>query len=133
MSNTFQDPARLFLENHSVDSLTDIFVYADFLRQEAGLSCDPPISVGSILNHFDILEPEFIDLPQQQGTTINKEDSIRFLINAGDSLRRQKFSMAHELIELLFTAIPGEIRRDRLKENISMIILMLGRRVFLLK
>lgn len=114
----YENPAKLFLEDHSVESLADVITYTDFLRKESGLSSDPPINIESIIDRFGMHDPKAIPLPQQQGTTVPFHGSPQIIIHAGDIATRQKFSIAHELIELLFLELPGEIRPDRLKENI---------------
>lgn len=114
----FENPAKLFLENHSVTSLADVIAYTDFLLEESGLSSDPPIKMENIINRFGLPTPQFIHLPHQQGATVNFPDSPQIIVHSGDPTSRQKYSTAHELVELLFLELPGEIRPDRLKENI---------------
>ena len=114
----YENPAKLFLEDHSVESLADVIAYTDFLRKESGLSSDPPINIKNIIDRFGMHTPQAIPLPQQQGTTIPFLGVPQIIIHSGDRASRQKYSTAHELVELLFLELPGEIRRDRLKENI---------------
>lgn len=114
----YENPAKLFLEDHSVESLADVIAYTDFLRKESGLSSDPPINIKNIIDRFGMHAPQAIPLPQQQGTTIPFLGTPQIIIHAGDPASRQKYSIAHELVELLFLELPGGIRPDRLKENI---------------
>lgn len=118
MMAEYENPAKLFLEEHTVESLADVITYTDFLRKESGLSSNPPINIKNIIDRFGIHTPEAILLPQQQGTTIPFLGIPKIITHAGDPASRQKFSTAHELVELLFLELPGVIRPDRLKENI---------------
>lgn len=118
MMAEYENPAKLFLEDYSVESLKDVIAYMDFLRKESGLSSDPPIKINKIIDRFGMHTPQAIHLPQQQGTTIPYFGSPQIIFHAGDPASRQKYSTAHELVELLFLELPGEIRQDRLKENI---------------
>jgi hypothetical protein len=63
-------------------------------------------------------EPKFVNLPQQQGMILPNCGPYQMIIHAGDSVTRQKFTSAHELIETLFLELPGNIRVDGQKENI---------------
>ena len=115
---SYENPAKLFLKNHSIESLTDVIAYTNFLREESGITSEPPIDLQIIMNRFSINRPETVQLPKQQGTTVTFNGSPQIIIHAGDIVTRQKFSTAHELIELLFSELPGNIRPDRVKENI---------------
>ena len=114
----YENPAKLFLENHDVTSVKDVIAYTDYLRMESGLSANPPINLQKIIDRFGMHSPKTIPLPQQQGTTVPYCGSPQILIHAGDIETRQKFSIAHELIELLFLELPGNIRFDNKKDNI---------------
>lgn len=114
----YENPAKLFLLSHSIESLADVIAYTDFLRFESGVTSEPPINLQIIMDRFGINKPEIKQLPNQQGTTVPSNDSPQIIIHAGDNTTRQKFSTAHELVELLFLNLPGNIRPDRLKENI---------------
>ena len=118
MTINYENPAKLFLLTHSVESLEDVIAFSEFLRVESGLSSSPPINIHRIISRFGMQNPKAILLPRQEGTTIQSRGSPLIMINAGDNIARQKFSIAHELIELLFSELPGNIRYDRLKENI---------------
>lgn len=118
MTKNFQNPALIFLEKHTIGSVDEIVVYTDFLRSSAGLDVNPPIDLEPIYEHFGIPLPIQVQLPNQQGLTIFNNCVPTIVINDSDSGTRQRFTEAHELIELLFHELPGEIRIDRLKDNI---------------
>lgn len=118
MTSEYENPAKLYLENHSVKSLTDVVAYTEFLLAESDISSDPPINLQAILDRFGLPEPNYVNLPQQQGMILPNYEPHQMLIHAGDSVTRQKFSAAHELVELLFLELPGNIRVDGQKENI---------------
>jgi len=114
----YENPAKSFLENHQVNTLRDIIEYTDFLRTESGICATPPIDLSKIIARFGMHDPVFTTLPDQQGTTIPFHGIPQIIINDTDRTTRQRFTQAHELIELLFTELPGVIRMDRLKTNI---------------
>lgn len=118
MISKYENPAKLYLEGHSVKSLADVIAFTDFLRTESGVSSNPPINLQAIINRFGLPDPMTVNLPQQQGMIIPHSEPFQIIIHDGDIASRQRFSLAHELIELLFLELPGEIRPDRLKENI---------------
>jgi len=114
----YTNPAELFLKTHTIESVEDIIHFADFLREEAGLSCDPPINLQLIIDQFGMHSPKAIPLPQQQGTTVSFSGIPQILFHDGDGPPRQRYTTAHELIELLFSGLPGSIRFDGKKANI---------------
>ena len=64
---TYENPAKLFLESHSVEGIDDVLAYADFLRNSSGISANPPVLLEQIFNQFGMQIPKFVSLPQQQG------------------------------------------------------------------
>lgn len=103
---TFIHPGRLFLEKHNkVETYDDVLSYAEFLRAEVGLEDVLPVNLEIILNHFDIPKPKSVPLPHQQALLLDSECGA-ILINSEDPLRRQRFSLAHELAEMLFSVLP---------------------------
>lgn len=114
----YENPARLFLAYRRVDSLSDIVAYADFLRSESGVDAMPPIDLSKIISRFGIHNPVFTKLPHQQGMIVPYRGIPQVIINETDKSTRQRFTQAHELIELLFLELPGGFRIDRLKSNI---------------
>lgn len=118
MTSDYENPAKLYLENHSIKSLADVIAYTNFLLVESGTSSEPPINFQAILGRFGIPEPKYVNLPQQQGMLLPNCEPLQMIIHAGDSFTRRKFSIAHELIEAIFLELPGNIRFDGKKENI---------------
>lgn len=104
---TIIDPGCLFLKTYGqVESEKDVLAYADFLRRESGINGMIPVDLNSIFLHFQIPDPVQKPLPGQQGLLVDAANGI-ILINANDPPDRQKFSQAHELVELLFNALPN--------------------------
>ena len=102
---TFVNPGRLYLQTHGkMESYEDILAYADFLRMETGLDGIFPVDIDQLFKHFDIPQPKFTPLPNQQGLLLDAKQGI-ILINSKDPERRQKFTEAHELVELLFSEL----------------------------
>lgn len=116
----YENPAHKFIEKHGkVTDLSDLVNYADFLRQESGISDKPPIDLNSIYRRFGMPIPQHAPLKNQQGTIIHTNDGLpQILIKADDPEYRQRFTQAHELMELLFLETPSEINMGRLKETI---------------
>jgi Zn-dependent peptidase ImmA (M78 family) len=103
---SFIHPGRLFIEKYGqVSSLEDILAYAEFLRKEANVDGQLPVDLQAIVQHFGI-KPKSVPLPVQ-GMLVDAEQGL-ILINANDIEHRQKFSLAHELIEYLFTELPQD-------------------------
>ncbi len=102
----FHHPGRAFLRIHGpVQELADVYAYAGYLRREAGLKPDTPVDLGAIYDHFGIPTPRQAPLPNQQGLLLNPETGL-IIINENDIAARQRFTVAHELMELLFDALP---------------------------
>ena len=100
---SYQHPGKLFVaQNGLVTEGSDVVEYATFLRRESGLSDEPPIALAPIFHHFGIT-PRQVPLPGQAGLLLNPDSGIIF-INEDDPATRQRFSEAHELMELLFAA-----------------------------
>lgn len=114
----YRNPAKLYLSKNNVNKLSDVVEYSAFLRQSAAIEATPPIDLEKIYTHFEIPRPDKIALPKQQGTTVFNQGVPQIIIHEGDKLTRQRFTEAHELIELLFNELPGDIRIDRQKDNI---------------
>jgi hypothetical protein len=103
---SFVHPGRLFIEQHGVvNSPSDIRAYAKFLRVQAGLDGDLPVSLEKIFAHFEIPPPQQVPLPDQQGLLLDGDLGI-ILLNSSDPRKRQRFTQAHELMELLFSVLP---------------------------
>lgn len=99
------NPGNLFVKNFGpVTNSNDVIRYANFLREEANLGSEPPIDLARIHAHFGT-RPKLAPLPNQQGLLLSPEKGL-ILINANDPATRQRFSEAHELMELLFSTLP---------------------------
>lgn len=97
-------PGRLFVERHGrATEGSAVIRYAEFLRGESGLSDEPPVDLVAIFDRFGISLPQRVRLPGQSGLLANPERGLIF-ISSDDPASRQRFSEAHELIELLFAA-----------------------------
>jgi hypothetical protein len=101
---SYQHPGYAFLNRYgSLQGEADVLHYAAFLRQEAGLTEDPPIDLTQIYQTFCIPEPLRIGLEEQQGILLDSYKGV-ILIKETDSIVRQRFTEGHELMELLFDA-----------------------------
>jgi len=103
---SFVSPGQLYYEKQKVIQDRDhILAYAEFLRNEAGVNDTLPVDVDKIFKHFGIPEPLLAPLPQQQGMLLDADHGM-ILINSTDPEKRQKFTKAHELAEMLFWVLP---------------------------
>jgi hypothetical protein len=101
---SYQHPGYAFLNRYgSLQGEADVLHYAEFLRQEAGLTEDPPIDLAPIYKTFCIPDPLRIGLEEQQGILLDSYKGL-ILIKETDSIVRQRFTEGHELMELLFDA-----------------------------
>jgi Zn-dependent peptidase ImmA (M78 family) len=102
----YNHPGHLFLEHHSkVQTIDDVLAYVSFLRRRANLDDFSPANLPVIYEHFGIPTPKRAALPNQQGLLLIPEIGL-ILINQDDVETRQRFTEAHELMELLFNALP---------------------------
>lgn len=103
----FIHPGKLFIETHkNVESLEDVFAYAEFLKVESGINGNLPVDLSTIFNHFQIPIPIQKPLSGIQGLLLDKDRGI-IVLNSTDPSSRQKFTQSHELIELLFSVLPN--------------------------
>ncbi len=103
----YVNPGELFVQKFGVaEDSDDVLRYANFLREEAGLSTDPPIDLRRVYARFGMPTPKRALLPNQQGLLLNPERGI-VLIKEDDPEARQRFTEAHELMEYLFSALPS--------------------------
>ncbi len=101
-SSDYLHPGELFVAQYGqVTDGSGVARYAEFLRREAGLSDEPPIDLVPIFRRFGIPMPRRISLSGQSGLLL--PDLGIIFINSDDPATRQRFSEAHELMELLFT------------------------------
>lgn len=102
-SSDFEHPGKLFLSRYGrVTEGSDVVRYARFLRDEAGLDDQPPVDLLSILHRFGISSKR-IPLKGPSGFLLNPDHGVIF-ISSDDASTRQRFTEAHELMELLFAA-----------------------------
>jgi Zn-dependent peptidase ImmA (M78 family) len=106
---TYSNPGRLFLNQHGrVETVDDVLAYVEFLRKESGVNTTLPINLFNIFSHFDFHKPKILPLPNVDGMLVDPKNGI-IVINSDDTLCRQKFTLAHELIEVLFELLPSGI------------------------
>lgn len=102
-------PGKRYIEKRgSIQSAEDVFGFADFLLTEAGVASVLPIDLNTIYAHFGIPKPKYVPLSQQQGLLVDADRGI-IIVNANDPETRQRFTEAHELVEMLFSILPSEI------------------------
>lgn len=103
----YTNPGKLFIQRFGlVECAEDVMRYVGFLRDEAGISAEPPIDLAPIHSRFGIPLPKYAPLPDLQGILLNPDHGL-ILIKEDDPAARQRFTAAHELIELLFSALPS--------------------------
>ena len=103
----YTNPGKLFVQEHgSVEGSDDVMRYVDFLRKNAGIDYEPPVDLNKIYHRFGIPAPEYITLPNQQGLLLDAATGL-ILIHGEDPRVRQRFTAAHELMELLFASLPS--------------------------
>jgi Zn-dependent peptidase ImmA (M78 family) len=103
---TYISPGRLYVQHRGpISSYEEILAYAEFLRSESGLNDKIPVDLQTIFRHFEIPEPKYVALSNQQGFLMDAERGL-IAINSRDPDSRQKFTKAHELTEMLFSELP---------------------------
>jgi hypothetical protein len=121
-----QHPGRVFIARFGpLRDVEDVLHYANFLRDESGLSDEPPVDLAAVLQRFAMPPPLYASLPGQQAVLLDDEIGL-MLINEDDPITRQRFSQAHELMECVFVAHaeakdeehPGVRFRDHVKESL---------------
>jgi len=81
--------------------------YVDFLRREATVNGEIPVPVAEILGYFDVEYQTGAIEGDRQGFKFSG-DALPYqvvFIEEGDKETRRRFSLSHELIELLFEAL----------------------------
>jgi Zn-dependent peptidase ImmA (M78 family) len=108
--NPYQHPGRLFIAEYGLPILIDdIYAYARFLRQH---SMSVPVRLRAIKWRFGIRR-EFIrekDLLDTDGFNDHQQGII--WVNQHHSEERQRFTFAHELMEMLFCACEESPERE---------------------
>jgi len=112
----YQNPGQLFVTRYGApDKGEDVLAYVQFLRDESGLGSEPPIDLDMIYARFGLMQPKRVPLPNLQGLLVDPEYGL-ILVNQADPPQRQRFTESHELVELLFAALPpnnGWAARER--------------------
>ena len=99
------DPGLMFINKHGqINSAQDVLAYANFLLEESGQDHIIPVDLSLIFKRFQIPTPIQKPLPGQQGLLLDAKNGI-VVINSNDPPSRQKFSQAHELVEVLFNSL----------------------------
>ena len=102
----YTNPGESFIHQFGPpESIDDVISYARYLREESGIAAVPPIDLAKIYARFDIPPPKRTPLPDLQGMLLDPESGL-ILINEDDLATRQRFTEAHELMEILFTSLP---------------------------
>jgi hypothetical protein len=102
----YTNPGKLFVERFGLaESVDDVMRYVNFLREETDLDIEPPVDLARIYSRFGIPNPKRAPLSNQQALLLNPESGL-ILVKEDDPAARQRFSEAHELMELLFSALP---------------------------
>jgi hypothetical protein len=103
----YRHPGREFVDQFGpAESVQDFGRYANFLREKAGLAVSDAVDLEAIYHAFGIPSPKRVSLPGQQGMLLNPDSGL-ILINQDDIAARQRFTEAHELMELLVDALPA--------------------------
>jgi len=105
-------PGHRYVEKKGVpsdpDHLNDyIREYVNFLRREASVKNRFPVPVEAIYDHFGIRhDTETMDAERQGFKVSNSPLPYQIvLVNELDKLERRRFTLGHELVELLFEAL----------------------------
>jgi len=98
-------PGKLFLEKYGqIRTSQDVFAYGDFLRTDAGIDNVLPVDLEAIFSHFELPQPKYVPLGDIQALLFEPQSGF-ILVNSEDPKLRQRFSLAHELVELLFSEL----------------------------
>ena len=102
-------PGRVFINQYgSINGPEDVGRFSAFLRKEAGIDDEPPVDLSAILRRFGAPTPKRVTLPGQQGLLLDPELGL-ILIEERHRPVRQRFTVAHELVEMLFAAMPARL------------------------
>ena len=104
MSAKPENPGIAFLRTHRGENAEELIAaYAQYLLHESE-ACQIPVSLGRIIKHFR-LQSYKAPLPGSRGLTTPDLD---IFVNVDDTNTVQRFSVAHELMELLLIALKNE-------------------------
>lgn len=99
----YQHPGRLFLQGYGVPTTQKgVVQYANYLLRETRQAKFAPVKLSAIRWRFG-LKTKFVNLPSSiQGFADHTKGEI--FVNSNDHENRQRFTEAHEMIELLYKA-----------------------------
>ena len=107
-ASTYEHPGKAFVRRYGeVYEFREVLHYIEFLRTESGIEQQIPVELSKIYRRFCLPIPQRAALVNQQGLVVNDELGI-ILINENDIRTRQRFTEAHELMELLFSVLPSQ-------------------------
>jgi len=102
----YRHPGKSFLAQYpAVQEKNDVLQYVRFLRDAAGAGPEEPLDLDRVFQVFEMPAPKLAPLPDIQGLLLLPDAGL-MVINDSDIAARQRFTQAHELIELLFDALP---------------------------
>ncbi len=87
-----------------IEDQDGVMRYVEFLRTEAALGVAPPIDLNKLYDRFQMPVPTRDQL-DQAGILLDAETGL-IVISEDDPKTRQRFSEAHEIIEMLIAALP---------------------------
>lgn len=95
--------------------------YTDFLRREADAEGKIPVPLDAILDHFEVQRHDLEIDGDRQGLKFSpgKLPYQVVFTEASDKSERRRFSLGHELVELLFEALHQGMLSTRMKEACS--------------
>ena len=114
---SYRNPGRLFVDQCSPpDRGKDLAYYVDqyahFLRETSGVGHALPVELDRICQHFGVNYAN-VSLPDIHDGASHGPSGL-ILIKQGGSETRRRFTKAHELMELLFSAL----KESRVSENV---------------
>lgn len=123
---TERRPGHRYIVKHDVpqhpeDLEAYVVGYADFLRKVADIDGIVPVPLDPIFERFQITRQQLQMGEAQQGLKFSL-GSLGYqvvLVEESDKPERQRFSLGHELVELLFEALHQGMLSDRMLEACS--------------
>jgi hypothetical protein len=120
-SDGYSNPGEIFTAlNGPLTDTADILRYTEFLRQESGVGDNPPIDLAGVFRRFGFPSRRRVSLLKGQAGFVWDADQGIIFINSDDPGTRQRFSEAHELMELLLLAQPKARTWDDPRLKLSM-------------
>ena len=108
-SRRFEHPGQAYVQEaglpaHASDLLDHVEAYARFLRYRAGVHGTAAAHLSVIIRHFGIDVRRGPLGARQRGFVVGRTVGA-LVVNARDDARRQRYTLAHELVELLIEAL----------------------------